>query len=137
MAPALSTTIPSFSGIRAAFFGSFLAASSSSSAWEVVMTPWFPRSGSSSGVQPSVGSRKSSMRALSLPLTSFLAPGIRALLAALSCAVRPVAGLSSYYVSFRHREFLRGDYGGTSVTPGTTRTMSYDMDAALTSYQSL
>src|SRR5215469_9056725 len=98
MLPARSVTMPSFSGTRAAFFGSFLSANSSSSACEVVSAPWLPRSGASNGVQPSAGSRKSSISALSLPLTSTLAPGMRALLAAVNCAVRPVAGLSRYLV---------------------------------------
>src|SRR5690242_11007824 len=98
MLPTRSVTMVSFSGTRAAFFGSFLAANNSSSAWEVVSAPWLPRSGASNGVQPSAGSRKSSMSALSLPLTSTLAPGMRALLAAVNCAVRPVAGLSRYAV---------------------------------------
>ena len=38
------------------------------------------------------------MRALSLPLTSTWAPFMRAVLAALSCAVWPVAGLIRYLV---------------------------------------
>src|SRR5580704_13251871 len=96
--PPLSSTIPSFSGISAAALGWFLAASSSSSAWEVAMAPLFPRSGAISGVQPSAGSRKSSMSALSLPLTSTLAPFMRAALALLSCAVWPVAGFIRYMV---------------------------------------
>ena len=60
----------------------------------MLITPWFPRSGAFSGVQPSAGSRKLSMRPLSLPLTSISACGMRALLAEVACAVRPVAGLS-------------------------------------------
>src|ERR1700733_2645489 len=48
------------------------------------------------GVQPSAGSRKLSIRALSLPLTSTVAPFMRAVLAVLSCAVCPVARLSRY-----------------------------------------
>ena len=45
MLPAMSVTMPSFSGIRAAFLGWFLAASSSSSAWEVAIDAVVPQVG--------------------------------------------------------------------------------------------
>jgi len=51
-----------------------------------------------SGVQPNAGSRKLSIRALSLPFTSTWAPAMLAVLAALSCAVWPVAASNRYFV---------------------------------------
>ena len=73
--PLASSTISSFSGTSAVMPGWFLAASSSSSAWEVVGVLLLARSGAMNGVQPSAGSMNSSIRVLSLPLTSSVEPG--------------------------------------------------------------
>ena len=91
-----SSTIGSFSGTRAGILGAFLgaAASSSSSACDVVGVLLFARSGAMNGVQPSTGSMNLSTRALSLPLDSAWLPAMLASLAAVSWAVWPVAGLS-------------------------------------------
>ena len=50
------------------------------------------------GVQPNVGSRNKSIRALSLPLVSIVVPVRLAAFAVVFCAVCPVAGLSRYWV---------------------------------------
>ena len=63
-------------------------------AWELVGALLFARSGAWKGVQPRSGSMNASSRVLSLPLASSVEPGMFAELAAVSCAVCPVAGSS-------------------------------------------
>src|SRR5262245_48615307 len=94
--PLASSVIGLFSGTSAGTLGMFLAASSSSSAWEVAGVLLLARSGAVNGVQPSAGSRKLSTRALSLPLPSFWAPAMLAALAAVFWAVWPVFGSTRY-----------------------------------------
>ena len=86
----LTRAISSFSGTSAMGAVWFLAADSSLRACDVDGVPPWLRSGAVNAVQPRVGSRKSEISALSLPLTSLVALGIAAALAALICAVWPL-----------------------------------------------
>src|ERR1035441_3046548 len=92
----LTSVISSFSGTSAMGASWFFAADSSSRACDVLSVPPCDRSGAMYGVQPSVGSRKKLISALSLPLTSVCAPASAATLAVLNCAVCPVA-FSRYF----------------------------------------
>src|ERR1700748_3371701 len=76
--------------------GGFFAAKSSSRAWDVAGWLLLARSGAMNGVQPSVGSKNASIRALSLPFVSGVALARLPAFAVVSCAVCPVAGLSRY-----------------------------------------
>src|SRR5450755_1697982 len=87
----LTSTISSFGGTSATGAAWLLAADNSFRACDVPGVPPIDRSGASNEVQPSVGLRNAASSLLSLPLTTFVAPARAALLAALDCAVCPVA----------------------------------------------
>src|ERR1700724_4470288 len=83
----LTSVLSSFSGTSAAGAVAVATAESALSACESLGVPPIDRSGARNGVQPSVGSRNAVSSLLSLPLTSFVAFGSAAALAALNCAV--------------------------------------------------
>src|SRR5215471_11722025 len=93
----LTSTIGSFSGTSATGAAWLLAADNSSRACDVPGAPPCDRSGAVKGLQPSVGSTKSSRSALSLPLVISVASGKAAAFLLVNCAVRPSA-VSRYLV---------------------------------------
>ena len=72
----------------------FCRADSSFSACDALAPAGLVALGAVNGVQPSAGSTNPSSRPLSLPLASIVALAMAAWLAAVACAVWPVAGLN-------------------------------------------